>query len=118
MEGDQVGRNRASLRRNVLTRLLGARLLLTRDAVEEISKGGIILPKIGDSTPPLMCTVDMVGEGWPESEPVSPGDKVIVSPWAGKINGSYEFDDDQLIVNDYEVLAVLEREDQGQAYTA
>lgn len=52
-----------------------------------------------------MCQVISVGK---LITVFGPGDTVLVAPWAGQVNGSYSFDGGRLLINDYEILAVVD----------
>lgn len=95
------------LQRRELKALLGPRLLVQK-AEDPSQVGSILIPETAQERKTCsLAEVVQVGKGWPAGEPVEVGWHVMLSPWAGQTNGSFEFDDRFMIVNDYEVFAVF-----------
>ncbi len=92
---------------------LGDRTLIKREAAEEKTAGGIIIPESGKEKPAI-GTIIACGPGYinerNELQPmnVKEGDKVMFSKWAG----TEVFIDDEpfLIVPEKDIVGVLEDE--------
>ena len=95
-------------------KLWGKRLLV--QLWEDVDRvGDIWMPGVHERMAPMIAEVIQVGEGFAEVQdettPISEGSLVLLTPWAGKTNNSYFWDDHRLIVNDYEVWAVVSGDD-------
>ena len=90
---------------------LGDRVLVERQAAEEKTAGGILLPDNAKEKPQIGKVV-AVGEGKPNKEgkkvplQIKPGDKVYFTSWAGE---DYKPAGENLIVmREEDILAVIE----------
>jgi chaperonin GroES len=90
---------------------LGDRVLVERQAAEEKTVGGILLPDNAKEKPQIGL-VQAVGEGKPGKDgkkrplQVKPGDKVYFSSWAGE---DYKPAGENLIVmREEDIMAIIE----------
>ena len=90
---------------------LGDRVLVERQAAEEKTVGGILLPDNAREKPQIGL-VQAVGEGKPSKDgkkrplQVKPGDKVYFSSWAGE---DYKPAGENLVVmREEDILAIIE----------
>ena len=97
--------------RRVKLQPLGDRVVVEREASEEVTAGGIVLP---DSAPdkPARGTIVSVGDGRLLEDgtrgeiQVAVGDRVIFNSYAGE---SFQVDDDEfLLMREDDILAVIE----------
>jgi chaperonin GroES len=90
---------------------LGDRVLVERQAAEEKTVGGILLPDNAKEKPQIGL-VQAVGEGKPDKNgkrrplQIKPGDKVYFSSWAGE---DYKPAGENLVVmREEDILAIIE----------
>ena len=106
--------SRAVFEHKRFKKLYGKRFLVQlREDVDRV--GDIWMPGMHERMSPMIAEVIQVGSGYHEVQdkttPVVEGSLVLLTPWAGKTNNSYFWDDSRLIVNDYEVWAVVSEDD-------
>lgn len=107
---DQVS-SRAEFAHHRFKRLFGKRLLVQLRKDPDRYKS-LILPPTHERMTPLLAEVIQIGDDYPQDDtaPIVEGSVVLLTPWAGKTNGSYFWDDLRLIVNDYEVWSRIDEE--------
>ena len=90
---------------------LGDRVVLEREASDEITAGGIVLPDSAQNKPARGVIVSigdgrMLDDGKRAPIQVKPGDQVIFSSYAGE---TFKIGDDELLLmNESDILAVIE----------
>jgi len=97
--------------RRVKLQPLGDRVVVEREASEEVTAGGIVLPDSAKDKP-ARGTIVSVGDGRLLEDgtrgeiQVAVGDRVIFNSYAGE---SFEVDDDEfLLMREDDILAVIE----------
>ena len=97
--------------RRVKLQPLGDRVVVEREASEEVTAGGIVLPDSAKDKP-ARGTIVSVGDGRLLEDgtrgeiQVAVGDRVIFNSYAGE---SFEIDDDEfLLMREDDILAVIE----------
>lgn len=97
--------------RRVKLQPLGDRVVVEREASEEVTAGGIVLPDSAQDKP-ARGTIVSVGDGRLLEDgtrgqiQVAVGDRVIFNSYAGE---SFEVDDDEfLLMREDDILAVIE----------
>ena len=97
--------------RRVKLQPLGDRVVVEREASEEVTAGGIVLPDSAQDKP-ARGTIVSVGDGRLLEDgtrgqiQVAVGDRVIFNSYAGE---SFEIDDDEfLLMREDDILAVIE----------
>lgn len=98
-------------KRRIKLQPLGDRVVVEREASEDVTAGGIVLPDSAQDKP-ARGTVVSVGEGrlLPDGSrstlQVAVGDRVLFSSYAGE---SFQVDDDELLLmREEDILAVIE----------
>lgn len=114
-EAEQVS-SRTEFAHHRFERLFGKRLLVQLHEDPD-RYHGLYLPQTHERMTPLLADVIQVGEDYPQDDtaPIDEGSVVLLTPWAGKTNNSYFWDDLRLIVNDYEVWCRVDEEPDQQA---
>jgi len=90
---------------------LGDRVVLEREASDEITAGGIVLPDSAQNKPARGVIVSigdgkLLDDGTRAPIQVKPGDQVIFSSYAGE---TFKIGDDELLLmNESDILAVVE----------
>ncbi len=98
-------------KKKVTIQPLGNRIVIEREASEETTAGGIVLPDSAQDKPARGVVVavgdgTLLDDGSRSELQLKPGDRIIFSSYAGE---TFEVDDDELLLmREDDVLAVIE----------